>query len=306
MPARRVAALVAISSLAFTSVAVDARDGCWYPNEAKAAQLLHLNTNLMIGALHCRERQPVALEMYDGFVDSQVEMLRAHHAILQQRFDREHGSLERGRDAYNEYRVSTANRYAAAPMERNLNECERVMSLTHVASGMSRDQLLMLAASFADAPVTGPCRPSRFSYDAGYARSPAPARETEALDPWARLDAPEAELTPAPYPAETVSPAPAWQEAVAMGDAREAAPAPLAEAAPAPLADPAPPVALAASVAPPTASSPASAPAPALARSSDAALQSAVAALQAATTALQIALGEANPQDTSEGSMQGN
>ncbi len=296
MPAKKVAALAAISSLALTSIAAQARDGCWYPNEAKAAQLLHLNTNLMIGALHCRDRQPDTIAMYDGFVDSQIDMLRAHHAILQQRFDREHGSAESGRDAYRQYRVSTANRYAAAPMERNLNECERVMSLADVASGMSRDQLLMLAASFADAPVTGPCRPSRFSYDTGPAAVSAPARSPDAQDPWARLDGPTADLAPAPYPNEAPSAAPAMQPAVVVEEAPT----------PAPLAETAPTLAAAAPEASASSTPEIASPAPTRSRSSEAALQSAVAALQAATAALSVALSEGQAEQAPEGSIEGN
>ncbi len=278
MITRKIAALAAFA-LTLTPVAVQAQSGCWYPNEARAAQLLHLNTNLMVNALQCREVAPVALDTYNGFVERQIDMLRAHHAILQQRFEREHGASERGRDAYRQYRVSTANGYAAQPAMRDIAACERNTSLAMVASDMSRDQLLMLAASMADAPTSGTCRPSGYSFDAGVSAGSAPTARASIADPWEQLDAPRSDgadlAIPAAPPAPPPAPAPAQRATDPVTATR-----PPAEQMPAPaLQSPEPSPAVAASQRAP-------------ASSSDAALKSAVAALQAATTALEAALDD--------------
>ncbi len=291
MFANKAAFVAALSSFVLVSTAAQASEGCWYPNEARAAQLLLLNTNLMVGALHCRQNVPAAVETYDRFVDSQMDILGAHHAILERRFAREFGDDQSGRDAYREYRVSTANDHAAKPFERNDAECARLLSLTRLAANMSDADLLTLAESLASPPQTGPCRPSNFSYDTG-GQSSAPGRGT--LDPWARLEAPgSAALTAAPPVAPRAS-------------ADETGPALPALAAAPPIVDGA--------ITDPAAAKPTEAlgdapfPAPPQetasgaeaiggqpGNSSELALQSAIAALQAATTALQMAVGASTP-----------
>jgi hypothetical protein len=288
MFARKAAIVAALSSLVLVSTA-QANEGCWYPNESKAAQLLHLNTNLMVGALHCRQNDPAASETYDRFVESQMDILGAHHAILERRFAREYGEDRSGRDAYREYRISTANDYAAKPFERNDAECARLVSLARLAANMSDADLLILAESLASPPQTGPCRPSNFSYDASGQSSAA----SDTLDPWARLEAPKsAALTAAPQ---------ATANDTALALPVPAAAPPIVEAV---ITEPA-------AIHKPTealedtslAAAPQEIPAGAgesraqPGSSSDLALQSALAALQAATTALQMAVGGVSTSD---------
>lgn len=181
---RKMAAFAVVSSLALTSTLASAREGCWYPNEAKAAQLLEFNSRLMAGAFQCRDKNPSVMAHYNTFVNNQREVLQAHDSILKARFDREAGDKKgRGKHAYDQYLASATQHYSQTP-EWNERDCARVVSLARVASQLPREELLMLSGSIVDAPLSGPCRPSRYSFDDGGALAAGTGAAVSPRNPW--------------------------------------------------------------------------------------------------------------------------
>ena len=165
MLVRKSAMIAALTSLAFTSTMANAREGCWYPNESKAAQLLEFDSRLVAGVLRCRDRDPMVVGNYDIFVENQLQVLQAHDAILKSRFDRESGGGRTGggQYAYEQY-LASAKTNSESTVEWNERDCARVASLARVASGLPREELLMLAESIVEPPVRGECQASRYSY----------------------------------------------------------------------------------------------------------------------------------------------
>jgi hypothetical protein len=244
----RLAAFAASSSLALLPVAAEASN-CWYPNEARAAQLRGLQTMLMVGALQCRFTQPSAVDLYNDFIGRQRAFLDANNRVLKSRFFREDGA--HGARAYDRYNTGLANDYSARSEEPDRRSCWRIASLTRMATRMSEADLLMLADSVAEPPFSGACRPSDYQFGDPY-------EETGRFDP----AGPIAEAAP-PLP----EPEPVL---AAIEEPEPPAPPSLAPE----------PVLIKASEPPP---------APAPSPTKEEALRAAIAALQAATAALQVA-----------------
>src|SRR3712207_3600789 len=103
----RMAALAAISSLAVCSSLAQASNGCWYPNESRAAQVRALQTMLMVGTLQCRRSYEASEDLYNDFIYSQRGFLDANAYVLKGHFSRENG-VERGQSAYDRFGTSLA------------------------------------------------------------------------------------------------------------------------------------------------------------------------------------------------------
>jgi hypothetical protein len=251
---------------------------------------MQLNTKMMVGALHCRDKTPRVVENYNTFVAQHRGMLEAHHAILQSRFDRE-GISGEGSVDYRDFVTVAANQHSGDPATRDVGDCASIVSLARMASAMSDTDLLMLAQSVTKAPASGPCRPSRYSFEEepGPVGS-APVSEVEQLiaarQPWEPLPAVAAAVAAAPAaPASEAAlrPKPTEEPAVAL----EVAPTAVLAEAPAVVAE----EARAAATPTPATKVAAATEAPAVAKASDGSvLNAAVAALQAATAALQMAM----------------
>ncbi len=269
MLARKAAVVVACFSSALVANTAAAQVGCWYPNEAKAAQMMQLNTKMMVGALHCREKTSQIIDDYNTFVTGHRDMLEAHHTILQNRFDRE-GSTRKGSLNYGDFVTTAANQHSADPSARDAADCATIVALVRMASTMSESDLLMLAQSMTKAPASGPCRSSRYSFDEEPGAT-GPARDNEIAQALAERQ-----------PWEPLAPVAARKDPVPTMYTNEGPPAGLPTGASA-LAEER---AAVAQVAPEAVTqTPASAPA-----TDGAVLQAAVAALQAATAALQMAM----------------
>src|SRR5687768_571150 len=92
----RVAALAVLPSLALvtTTTAANATGSCWYPNEAKAAQLRDFQIRLMVGTLQCRSKNSAAVELYNAFIIKQRGLLDSNAQVLKTHFVRENGIQE--------------------------------------------------------------------------------------------------------------------------------------------------------------------------------------------------------------------
>lgn len=152
----RKAAFAAMTSLAcLPSIAEASR--CWYPDEARAAQVRGLQTMLMVGTLQCRHRSRQSEHLYTDFIESQRGALDANSAILKARFERENG-YGGGQVDYDRFGTALANRYS-----EQLNgpaDCATVHRFAWLAARAGRQELLRLADLVAEPPVTGLCRPS--------------------------------------------------------------------------------------------------------------------------------------------------
>lgn len=256
----RVAALAALPSLALFTANAAAATGCWYPNEAKAAQLRDFQIRLMVGTLQCRSKNSAAVELYNAFITKQRGLLDSNAQVLKTRFLRESGAD--AQRAYDRYATALANGNSAN--SDSADHCAKVDTLVRTATAASQPDLLILAQSMSTAPASEACPPSNYVLA-------------------------EAKAVEAPAAATT---APAPVEAVAAAAAPEATVQP-AVATDAPLTPPEPAKAVEAPKVEP-AVVPAAAPAPA---SREDALQAAIVALQSATAALQAASASATTAD---------
>ena len=256
---RKAAQLAALSSLALMSSPAAALEGCWYPNEIRAARLIELETKLMVGTLKCRREMPVVVEYYNAFAETHRDFLRAQYPIIAGHFIREDGAVPgEWRSSYDRYRTIAANNYSATPAGPAAGDCARVASLARVAARVSSEELLLLAESVVNVESTGACPAPEAGLVVG-----APPSRGSGVAVWRG-----AERGP-----------PALQEAAPACGFIEASTVPPPAAEPA-LAEAPPPEA---SVTAPTR------PAAPQASTADA-LSAAVAALQAATAALQVAM----------------
>jgi hypothetical protein len=247
MSSIKLAAFAAMTSLALVPAIAEANSGCWYPNEARAAQLRDLQTKLMVGTLHCRRSTPSVVDHYNDFVSAKRDILEAHNQILKVRFHREEGGdLGESQASYDRYHTDSANYFSASSSDLGASDCRRIVSLSRMAAQMSDQDLLTLADSIVEAPASGACRPSNFSYRdepfrdariagaeqsspavAGFAQA-APVSNEVALDPPAFREA-AAEPVPVqmadlnPQTAAVVTQAKAEPAAVSSADALKAA-----------------------------------------------------------------------------------
>lgn len=290
----RVAAFAAMTSLAFLPSVAEASSACWYPNEAKAAQVRGLQTMLMVGTLQCRRSYRASEYLYNDFVRSQRGFLDANAQVLKAHFMRENG-IDGGQNAYDRFGTSLANQYSEQLDDRAF--CETVHHYARLAADATREELIELAEVVAEAPQSGICRPSQYQFD-------RPARD-DGADDYARREPPPppriaisdgTEVRPAVMQQALNAP-PAPEPEVQVAAAPEPEPQPEAAAAP----EPVPAVQLAA------AEEPAPAPVPAEAKvelieqvkadvavaqagpGREEALQAAILALQSAVVALQAA-----------------
>lgn len=254
----RVAAFAVMPSLALLTTTAFAATGCWYPNEAKAAQLRDFHSSLMVGTLQCRMSNPEAVSRYNDFVVKQRGLLDANAQILKAHFVRENGVDAQG--AYDRYATALANEQSKKHVDQGL--CATVDMYVRTATSASHPDLLVMAQSLSQAPASSAtCPPS--SYTSYEADKPKPADVTVA--PTAAVEAKPAE-------AVVMADAPADPAGVVVVHRGVTAAEPVAVAATPAAAE----------------AAPAAAAAPATASREDA-LQAAVVALQAAATALQAA-----------------
>lgn len=160
MSVLRLAALAALTSLACFPSAARA-SACWYPEEARAAQVRGLQTMLMVGTLQCRHRSRLSESLYTDFILSQRGLLDANSAILKARFIRENGPG--GERAYDRFGTRLANQYSERLDDPDL--CATVHRLARHAAGASERELLRLADTVAEPPVSGECRPVDYAYE---------------------------------------------------------------------------------------------------------------------------------------------
>ena len=236
---------------------------------------------LMVGTLRCRIGGHAAETNYDDFATRQHSALGANAYVLKAHYLRENG-IQAGRLAYDQSVTLLANKHAARLDDPSF--CSTVAAYARMAATASSEDLLVLAQSVVEAPVSGPCRTS-----GAYAEAAAPP---PAYAP------PEAYAPPVSY--ETPSAA-VVMSATYDPEPPRVEPAPTAETAFAPQPAPAPIIATAPSVQrasvklasaeianapviPPIEAAPIVAAAPAA--TPEQALEAAITALQAATAAL--------------------
>jgi hypothetical protein len=227
-------ALSCLSLLASPALA----ENCWYPHEAKAAQLRDFQTMLMVGTLQCKGVSQSSIELYNGFVSKQRGSLDANNYILKARFMRESG-IEGGRVAYDEYVTGLANAQAAKLGDPSF--CPTVETFVRLAADAAQPDLLKLAEAVIDPPQSGQCPPSNYYAGTG---GPQVKAAVAVEEPAAPANVEVAATTPAPAAAPApAAPAPTQAEAlqaaiVALQSATaalQAANAPAAAAAPTPV-----------------------------------------------------------------------
>ncbi len=206
----RVAALAVVPSLALFTTTAYAAESCWYPNEAKAAQLRDFHTMMMVGTLQCRSSNKFAVEGYNEFITKQRGLLDANAFVLKAHFLRENG-VQQGQGAYDDYATSLANLQSAKSSDPGF--CATVDTFVRMATDASQPDLLILAQSVSQAPASGACPQTNYAAakpDDGAAPVAVAAPEPKAavVEAVVATDAtPAATVTPAVV--ETVAAAPA-------------------------------------------------------------------------------------------------
>lgn len=155
----RQAAIAAIPSLALISANANAAETCWYPYEAKAAQLRDFQTMMMVGTLQCRNIHQSAVDSYNDFIIKQRGLLNSNAYVLKAHFMRENG-IKGGQEAYDNYGTALANRHASRMDDRTF--CSTVDTFVRMAAAASPPDLWVLAQSMSDPPESGPCPPSNY------------------------------------------------------------------------------------------------------------------------------------------------
>jgi hypothetical protein len=275
MSVLRLAALAALTSLACFPSAAQA--ACWYPEEARAAQVRGLQTMLMVGTLQCRHHSRLSEDLYTDFILSQRGVLDANSEVLKARFTRENGAG--GERAYDRFGTRLANQYSERLDDPAF--CTTVHRLARLAAGASERELLRLADTVAEPPVSGECRPAGYYHvpsvrENGFARYEARRAAVQPPrvaigDPAEPVGAPQSAMPAVPAPVEVAAAADAATAARKLERVLEASPAPAPAPAPA-MVQPAARIEAAA--------------APAKADRGEA-LKAAIAALQSAVVALQ-------------------
>jgi hypothetical protein len=167
MRSARVAAFAALSSLVLFAPAAEAADSCWYPNEAKAAQLRDFHLMLMVGTLQCRNNDVYAVKRYNDFVTKQRGILDANFQVLKVHFSRESVTGQGQRD-YDAFATSLANKNSSRSQDPGY--CDSIDSLVRMATDASQPDLLVLAETMTEPPVSGLCTPSNYAvYEPGAA-----------------------------------------------------------------------------------------------------------------------------------------
>lgn len=270
----RLAILATLPSLALFTTSAYA-NSCWYPNESKAAQLRDFHTMLMVGTLQCRSDNRWAVERYNEFVTKQRGLLDANAYVLKAHFMRENG-IQDGQAAYDRFATTLANQKGARTSDPGF--CQTIDTFVRMATDATQADLLVLAASVSDAPVSGACAPSNYVADA----SPVGGKEANAPD----TATPDTAAAAAPYPTAKAE-LPVTTAAAPVTDADTKTVAKAAE-----------PSEVKAVAQQSTTDQAATTPAT-TATTRDEALKAAIVALQSATAALQAATASSGPAETS-------
>jgi hypothetical protein len=265
--AQRTAFAVAASLGLLTSAAQ--AETCWYPQEAKAAQLRDFHIMLMVGTLQCRTSSPITVRDYNAFVNRQSLVLDTNKHLLRDHFLRDVGPGNAD-SAYDSYSTMTANTVQPR-MVADPNLCARMDTLARVAAVANLADLMVLAQTFETRQFSNVCPASTYPVAEDGGALPA------AVSAGGPIGLTAASATPPPPPLAVPDNSPPPSDKADWGDA--AAPAP-AVPAPAPVVAQAPIAAkeVAASEAPGATSDPAT-------------MKAAIVALQAAVAALQAASG---------------
>lgn len=209
MRLRRLAASAALLSVAI-SPGVARAGTCWYPNEAKAAQVRALHLMLMVGTLQCRRRDPAATESFTAFVRNQDRLLVANNEVLKGRFMRESG-VDRWQADLDRFSTSLANLYSGRLDDGGY--CRMMVRTAWDAADANGAQLARMADAFSDAPVGGACEvrmhagrvgPPKIAISDALRSAPPPIPPI--VEPAVEVVAPEAPVTvlaevePAPEP----------------------------------------------------------------------------------------------------------
>ena len=126
---------------------------------------------LMVGTLRCRVGGHTAEANYNDFATRQHSTLGANAYVLKAHYLRENG-IQAGRNAYDQSVTLLANKHAARLDDPSF--CATVAAYARMAATASSEDLLVLAQSVVEAPVSGPCR-TRDAYAEAAALPPAPA-----------------------------------------------------------------------------------------------------------------------------------
>jgi hypothetical protein len=245
---------------------------CWYPQEAKAAQLRDFHIMLMVGTLQCKTTSPVTVRDYNSFVSRQSLVLDTNRHLLRDHFLRDVGPNEAD-SAYDSYSTATANalehKITADP-----NVCARIDTLARVAAVANFADLMVLAQTFEGRDFNTSCPVSTYPV----AEDSQPSR-TAPL-PYAVPGAGSPDGAP---PLNQADDAAAWKAGFGSGNSAEAN------------APPPPPVVTREEEAPVQSVAPVSAANdPAQMKAALVALQAAVSALQAAVPTGQASLAAAH------------
>lgn len=208
MRSARIAAIAALSSLALFSPTVEAAESCWYPNEAKAAQLRDFHLMLMVGTLQCRTENKYSVQNYNEFVMNQRGILDANFQVLKVHFTRESVAGQGQRD-YDAFATSLANKNASRAQDPGY--CDSIDSLVRLATDASQSDLLILAETMTEPPVSGLCTPSNYAVYEPDAPASATVAEAPLATPPSVPSEPVALAAIAPPPQAT--PAPVSREA---------------------------------------------------------------------------------------------
>lgn len=226
----------------------------------------------MVGTLRCRIGGHAADANYNEFATRQHNVLGANAYVLKAHYLRENG-IQAGRTAYDESVTLLANKHAARLDDPSF--CATVAAYARMAASASSEDLLVLAQSVVEAPVSGPCR-AKGAYAEAAALPPAP----EYAPPVSYEQPSSAVVTPATY-----EPEPRLEPAPLPEMAPPPPPAPIVAAAP-PLPEKAAVKMAAVEIPNAPVIPPIETPAAAAAATPEQALEAAITALQAATAAL--------------------
>lgn len=116
---------------------------------------------LMVGTLQCRKTAANSADLYNNFVERQRGVLLANLGVLKDHFVREEG-IDGWQKASDTFETSMANLYSGSLDDGGY--CSSVDSFVRLAASASRPELLLLAKSVADAPVSGVCTAADYSF----------------------------------------------------------------------------------------------------------------------------------------------
>lgn len=200
------AACAALLPLSLASVPANADQyrNCWLADELSAAELHNFQTMLMVGALKCRDRAPIALEGYNRFMNSKRDLIVANQYVLMSHFIREYGDSS-GMGAFREYETGVGNRHSSAD---NLTRCDAIGAMSRMAANASEADLRELARVVGQDSLRTTC-PDLTQADEGL----APMLEASTADaeppafPETEIAANEASEPPADPAADEIAPA---------------------------------------------------------------------------------------------------